>query len=314
MEFHSFSPFYPQYQVRNTHKTNFDDIPSFEEAFKTDDLRKFYQQSQQTQMVTCSDLYAKDDFMREDMSSTDDQETQASPLLTRYIQKFNQDMPISQSRLAINLSHQFYSDDTEMMTEPLFNNFQISRMPQESPITHMIPQQPINRVPDVKKIVEMKGNLNMTMSFGNFTVNSGVQEDQNNLRTQSKPTNKHSIMDDNAAFDRVLKAKKIFKIQKDSKPKSPTKQKMLKQQNINAGFSHQTIKLPITALRVCRGDFMGQNNLNHQEGEQMKPENAPLMNFLSAMQEKGYTNQQIMVEIQKFMNQNSGEHSSIQKI
>jgi uncharacterized protein YcgI (DUF1989 family) len=43
----------------------------------------------------------------------------------------------------------------------------------------------------------------------------------------------------------------------------------------------------------------------------MKPENAPFMNFLNAMQEKGYTPQQIMTEIQKFMNQNSGEQAKI---
>jgi hypothetical protein len=302
MDFQSFSPFYPFNQMKNTYKSNFDDLPSFEDAFKTDDLRKFYQQ--QTQM----DLYAKDSYMQEDLSSTDDQETQASPLLPRYIQKFNQGIPFSQSRLAINLSNQFYSDDTEMMSEPQFNNFQISRIPQESPITNMIPQQPINRVSDVKKIVEMKGNLNMTMSFGNFTVNSGLQEEQNSLRTPAKSSNK-SIMDDDETFNKVLKSKKIFKIQKDLKPKSPTKQKIIRQQTNNP---NPTIKLPITALGVYRGNFIGQNNNVHQEGEHMKSENASFMSFLNAMQEKGYTPQQIMNEMQRFVNQNA-DHASIQK-
>jgi hypothetical protein len=180
----------------------------------------------------------------------------------------------------------------------------------------MIPQQAFNRIPEVKKVVEMKGNLNMTMSFGNFTVKGGVHENQNNAKTLSKPNKKHSIMEETAAFEKVLKAKKIFKIQRDTKSKMPVKQKINFQQQIDKVGSpqQQTIKFPITALRVGRGDFIGQNNMAYSEGEQMKTENAPVVSFLHAMQGKGYSPQQIMTQIQKFMHQNAGEQNSpIQK-
>jgi hypothetical protein len=324
MEIQPFSFYYPYQHVRTSNKSNFDDLPSFEEAFKSDDLRRFYQnQRLQAQMAKPSADYFSmpnnDDFMRDEMSMADDQETQASPLLTRYIQKFNQDVPMNESQFSVNLAHQFYSDSTEMITEPIYNSLQFSHNPYESPLakpfTTMTPQQAFNRVPEVKKVVEMKGNLNMTMSFGNFTVKGGAQDNQSNERTP-KTNKKHSIMEETAAFERVLKAKKIFKIQRDTKPKMPVKQKISFQQQIDKARSpqQQTIKFPISALTTGRGDFIGQNNMAYTEGEQGKTENIQVANFLSAMQGKGYSPQQIMSQIQKLMHQNIGEHSPNQKI
>ena len=297
----------------STHKPSFefinlsqlaDDVPSFEEAFDTESLKSFYKQQRQAYAYgRVNDMFREhaksiDDNMFEtgSLSSPDDRETQASPLV-RYISKYSQANSLADSQFGVNLSQRYFNDDfdSNSMTSPT-SLFELSRDPQE--VLHIqsldnIPPKPIF---EVKKVTEMKGNLRMTMSFGNIT----LQDDAKPLQNTGHILTSHiKAMEDEDTIKlmKLVRMKKVFKIQKDLKPKTPVKNKAnAKSKGKNSPTSQQGSTVLSTPTPVTTA-------------QPVQSANATLMdNLVQAMRQKGFNNQQIMNQI--MMMQNRGAPSS----
>jgi hypothetical protein len=302
MEFQAFSSYRPH------HASTLDDIPSFEEAFDTNSLRRYYQQqsgSLASDMLNVCTLPNKGTLILDECSPTitDDRDTQDSPLI-HSTDRFNHGPQSS-----LNFDHKFNSEIFARQTsfEELFS------YNQPKSLDNMPSQSFSGKFAESRKVIEMKGNMNMTMSFGNITVKGGNQFPLAASRNCSQST-VASEHDEDFAFERLIRSKKIFKIQRDAKPKVALKQKaspLMKTKPVSP--SAQTMKqLPFTTIKVPRNNIMNQGAQNQQEV--MKNANAPVFNFLQVMQEKGYTPQQIMGEVQRFAQANANRQFSPVKI
>jgi len=254
MSTHRFASYRPQRHFS-------EDILCFEDTFDTDSLKNFYQKQVdsplQVHCFTSSSKLQNDDD--NSLLSPDDRETQASPLV-RYINRFNGVDSVDSSYLALHLSYPLFSNDSEAFEKDFyFNNQETAQK-----------QRPLNVInengtkpAEGKKIFEMKGNLSMTVSSGNITLN-GKSINQIQPSKELQETN----------FERLIKMKKIFKIEKDTKSKVSPKLKfpvsILK--SLTASPQIQTVKVSFTALRDYKGDSLTQRILfkNEEPSHQKK--------------------------------------------
>jgi len=259
------------------------EMPSFDEAFNTDNLRKFYQQQNFCHAKSIDDQFFEDSSP----SSPDDRETQASPLV-RYMTRYSQGN--SSPEFAINLNQRFFSDESDSVFQSPTGSLQdLSK--DSYPVIN------IKSFDDVAqkqpKVVEMKGNVKMTMSFGNIAV-------QQEPRIQSIGQMLSEEFDEETKrITRLIKSKKVFKIQKDLKPKvSPKKTASPKQKGKAAAPQVQPINLPPAVLPVQRENSLNSLNQNGVCPQPQFPQPS-VMNFLQTMKQQGFSHEQIMNHIQK---------------
>jgi len=284
MNFSSYSNNYPQTETLGFSFSTSIDMPSFDEAFNTDNLRKFYQQQNFCHAKSIDDQFFEDSSP----SSPDDRETQASPLV-RYMNRYSQGN--SSPEFAINLNQRFFSDDSDGMFQSPTGSLQdLSR--DSYPVSNTRSFDDVaQRQP---KVVEMKGNVKMTMSFGNIAVHQEPRINQSMGQIFSE-----EFDEETRRITKLIRSKKVFKIQKDLKPKvSPKKTASPKQKGKAAAPQAQPLNLPPTTLPVQR-----ETSLNSliQSGVNPQPQASQpsVMNFLQIMKQQGMTHEQIMNHIQK---------------
>jgi hypothetical protein len=255
------------------------DMPSFDEAFNTDNLRKFYQQQNFCHAKSLDDQFFEDSSP----SSPDDRETQASPLV-RYINRYSQGN--SSPEFAINLNQRFFSDESDSMFQSPTQSLQdLSK--DSYPITNTKSFDDVaQRQP---KVVEMKGNVKMTMSFGNIAVHQEPRMHQSMGQIFSE-----EFDEETRRITKLIRSKKVFKIQKDIKPKvSPKKTASPKQKGKTAAPQAQPINLTPTVFPVQRENSL--NSLNQNGVCPQLPFSQPhVMNFLQNMKQQGFSHEQIM--------------------
>jgi len=294
MNFSSYPKIYSQTEALSYTFATSGDIPSFDDAFNTDHLRKFYQD--QSSPMLCHAKSLDDQFFEEGSpSSPDDRETQASPLV-RYIHRFNQGTSFADSQFAINLNQRFFSDETDSMFQSPVQSLQdLSR--ESYPITSAKSfDDAALKQAAAKKVFEMNGNVKMTMSFGNIAVPEEAKNQQSMAQILSEPLVDFES-EETQRIIKLIRSKKVFKIQKDLKPKvSPKKTASPKQKGKAASPQTQPLNLPAT-LTPQRANSL--NSLN-QAAPNAQPQGAQpsVMNFLQIMKQQGLTPEQIMNHVQ----------------
>jgi hypothetical protein len=295
MNFSSYSKTYSQTEALSYTFATSGDIPSFDDAFNTDHLRKFYQDNSSSMLCHAKSL--DDQFFEEGSpSSPDDRETQASPLV-RYIHRFNQGNSFADSQFAINLNQRFFSDESDSMFQSPVESLQdLSR--ESYPITNTKSfDDAALKQAAAKKVFEMKGTVKMTMSFGNIAVQEEAKTQQNMAQILSEPLIDFES-EETKRITKLVRSKKVFKIQKDLKPKvSPKKTASPKQKAKAASPQTQPLNLPAATLAPQRTNSL--NSLN-QAAPNAQPQGAQpsVMNFLQIMKQQGLTPEQIMNHVQ----------------
>jgi len=268
-----------------------DNFLSFDEAFDTESLKSFYKKQRQVDSYGCVDIFSRehaksiDDNMLEEGSlcSPDDRETQASPLV-RYMSKYSANS-LTDSPFAVNLNRLFSEDlDSNSMTSPT-SLFELSRDPQEVPqiqsLDNIAPKQ---NFLELKKVTEMKGNMKMTMSFGSITL-----EEPKHIQSQVL-TEHIKVMEDEDTIRlmKLVRMKKVFKIQRDTKLKTPVKNKANANKakgKVSPTTQPQANPVVSTATPVTTAQpVQNMNNMNA----------AVMNNIVQAMKQQGFNHQQIM--------------------
>jgi hypothetical protein len=281
MNFSSYPNQYPQTETLGFSFSTSIDMPSFDEAFNTENLRKFYQQQNFCHAKSLDDQFFEDSSP----SSPDDRETQASPLV-RYINRYSQGN--SSPEFAINLNQRFFSEESDSMFQSPTESLQdLSK--DSYPITNTKSFDDVaQRQP---KVVEMKGNVKMTMSFGNIAVEPRMHQSMGQMLSEE-------FDEETKRITRLIRSKKVFKIQKDIKPKVSPKKTASPKKAKAAAPQVQPINLPPTVLPIQRENSL--NSLN-QNGVCPQPQfsQPSVMNFLQTMKQQGFSHEQIMNHIQK---------------
>ena len=281
MEIQAFNNYQSLFQPQVNCLETLDDIPSFEDAFCTESLKRFYQTKPHLQPLEIPSSSfglvskAKNDDMQSDETSSqsvDDVETQASPLI-RYMSKYSQETPFS-AKFASNLNYSFYTE-TEMVNGLPQECKSACQLPSETMQARQLFAKPV----EGKRVFEMKGNLKMTMSFGSATM-KGAAPAQSLMSRSISQCSDSSNISDLSNFETLLKSKKIFKIEKE-KPKMLIKHKSSFSSESNPSSPQiKTIKAAKTTIRVSKNGGINISETTRQEKESSQIENASFVNLL----------------------------------